>query len=158
METDQLIEAFEAGRIDGAEFRHASHVRVARGLAERYGHQEGLRRMTAGIRAMAARAGRPEAYHLTITRAWYELIAQVDDPADAPELFDKRLLERYYSPERLAGGRDRWLEPDRRPLRMPGRARVGDPSRSDAPGSDDRAAPGSSRGLSSRRLGSPQHP
>lgn len=74
--------------------------------------------MIAGIKDMAARSGRPEAYHETITRAWYELIAPVDDPSGAPDLFDKRLLERFYSPERLAAGRRRWLTPDRRPLRL----------------------------------------
>ena len=74
--------------------------------------------MTAGIRRMAARSGRPDAYHRTITRAWYELIASVDEPASAPELFDKRLLERFYSPERLAAGRQRWLTPDLGPLRL----------------------------------------
>ena len=114
--SEPLIEAFEAGRINGSAFRHADHVRVARGLAERYGPDEGLRRMVFGIRGMAARAGRPEAYHETITRAWYELIASVDDLAGAPELFDKHLLERFYSPERLATGRERWVTPDLGPL------------------------------------------
>jgi flavin reductase (DIM6/NTAB) family NADH-FMN oxidoreductase RutF len=113
-----LIDAFEAGTIDGAQFPHERHVRVAWGLARRYGHDEGLRRLVAGIRAMAARAGRPEAYHETITRAWYELIAGVDDLASAPELLDKRLLGRFYSPGRLAAGRSRWLEPDLQPLSL----------------------------------------
>jgi flavin reductase (DIM6/NTAB) family NADH-FMN oxidoreductase RutF len=67
---------------------------------------------------MTSRAGRPEAYHETITRAWYELIAGVDDLGNAPELFDKRLLGRFYSPGRLAAGRDRWLEPDLHPLTL----------------------------------------
>jgi hypothetical protein len=118
MELETLIEAFQAGGIDGSVFSHEDHVRVARGLAERYGHDEGLRRMIAGIRAMAARAGRPEAYHETITRAWYELIASTGDLAGAPELFDKRLLEHFYSPERMAAGRQRWLTPDRQQLRL----------------------------------------
>lgn len=116
--SEPLTEAFEAGGIDGSAFRHGDHVRVARELAERYGHDEGLRRMVFGIRDMAARAGRPEAYHETITRAWYELIASVDDLAGAPELFDKRLLERFYSPDRLAAGRERWVTPDLRPLTL----------------------------------------
>lgn len=102
--------------IDGAGFPHESHVRVAWGLARRHGRDEGLRRMAAGIRAMAIRAGQPQVYHETITRAWYELIRQADDLDRAPELFDKRLLARYYSPERLAGGRAVWVEPDLQPL------------------------------------------
>jgi hypothetical protein len=116
-----LIEAFEAGAIAPADFPHARHVRVAWGLAQRHGRQEGLRRMVAGIRQLLARAGRPDAYHETISRAWFELIASADDLDAVPELFDKRLLERYYSPPRLAAGRERWLEPDLAPLVPPGR-------------------------------------
>jgi flavin reductase (DIM6/NTAB) family NADH-FMN oxidoreductase RutF len=115
----ELIDAFELGAIDGAEFPHERHVRVARALAQRYGRADGLPRLIAGLRAMAARAGRPEAYHETITRAWYELIASAEDLERAPELFDKRLLSHYYSSARLAAGRDRWLEPDLHPLRLP---------------------------------------
>jgi hypothetical protein len=118
-EVRALTEAFEAGTIDPSRFRHQDHVLVARGLAERYGHDEGLRRMVVGIRGMTSRAGRPQAYHETITRAWYELIATVDDLASAPELFDQHLLGGFYSPERLAAGRERWTEPDLHPLRLP---------------------------------------
>jgi hypothetical protein len=110
------VEAFEAGAIDGTAFPHESHVRVAWGLARRHGPDEGLRLMVAGIRAMATRAGRPQVYHETITVAWYELIRQVDDLDHVPELFDKRLLARFYSSERLASGRERWVEPDLGPL------------------------------------------
>jgi hypothetical protein len=115
----ELIAAFERGTIDGAEFPHERHVRVAWGLAQRYGREEGLRRLIAGIRAMVARAGRAEAYHETITRAWYELIVAAEDLESAPELLDKRLLNRYYSPARLGAGRERWVEPDLHPLRLP---------------------------------------
>lgn len=120
MDDHELIDEFESGTVDGARFSHDRHVRVAWGLAQRYGHEEGLRRMIAGIRAMADRAGRPEAYHETVTRAWFELIAGVDDLAGAPELMDKQLLGYFYSPERLAAGRGRWLEPDLRPLATEG--------------------------------------
>jgi hypothetical protein len=113
------MDAFEAGRIEGKDFPHDSHVRVAWGLSQRYGRAEGLRRMSAGIREMAVRAGRPEVYHETITRAWFELIAQVPDLDSAPELLNKRLLGEFYSSRRLAAGRHRWLEPDLRPLRLP---------------------------------------
>ena len=116
----ELVDAFEAGRIDGGQFPHESHVRVAWGLARRYGRDEGLRRMTVGIRDMAIRAGRPGVYHETITRAWFELVSQADDLAAAPQLFDRTLLGRFYSPDRLAAGRERWLEPDLGPLRLVG--------------------------------------
>ena len=47
------------------------------------------------------------------------LITAADDLEQHPELFDKTLLSRYYTPERLAAGRDEWLEPDLHPLRLP---------------------------------------
>ena len=74
--------------------------------------------MSEGIRRMADRAGAPAKYHVTITRAWFELISSVDDLELHPELMDKRLLGRFYSPERLAAGHRRWLEPDLQPLRL----------------------------------------
>jgi hypothetical protein len=119
LDTETLMEAFEAGKVEGDAFPHESHVRVAWALAQRYGPEDGRRRMSRGIREMALRAGRPGVYHETITRAWFELIAQAPDLDRAPELFDKRLLGEFYSPERLAEGREQWLEPDLRPLRLP---------------------------------------
>jgi flavin reductase (DIM6/NTAB) family NADH-FMN oxidoreductase RutF len=115
----KLVHAFETGEIGSDEFPHERHVRVAWGLAQRYGHAEGLERLRAGIGGIAARAGRPEAYHETITRAWFELIAGADALEHHPELFDKTLLGRYYSPARLAAGRAMWVEPDLHPLRLP---------------------------------------
>jgi hypothetical protein len=118
MRSDDLLGAFQAGAIDSSEFRHEHHVRVAWGLARRYGREAGLRRMIAGIREMGARAGHPEAYHHTITRAWFELTADAEElPADSI-LFERKLLSRYYTPERLSKGRERWVEPDLRPLRL----------------------------------------
>jgi hypothetical protein len=116
---DDLLDAFQAGAIDGSEFRHEHHVRVAWGLARHYGREAGLRRMIAGIRQMGARAGHPEAYHHTITRAWFELIADAEDLAEGSILFDRKLLSRYYTPERLSEGREGWVEPDLCPLRLP---------------------------------------
>jgi flavin reductase (DIM6/NTAB) family NADH-FMN oxidoreductase RutF len=116
---DQLLAAFEGGKLDNDEFPHARHVRVAWLLARTYGNQEGLRRLIAGLRAIAARAGHGGAYHETITRGWFELIASVDDLSEREELLDKTLLTRYYSPARLAAGRDRWLAPDLHPLGLP---------------------------------------
>jgi flavin reductase (DIM6/NTAB) family NADH-FMN oxidoreductase RutF len=115
----ELLSAFESGRIDNTDFPHERHVRVAWGLARRYHHDEALSRLTAGIRGIAERAGKPGAYHETITRAWFELIASAETLGQYAELFDKGLLDRYYSPERLAAGRGEWLEPDLHPLRLP---------------------------------------
>jgi hypothetical protein len=114
-----LLSRFLGGEIDGTDFPHERHVRVSWHLARRYGRDEGLRRLAEGLRQIASRAGRPEAYHETITRAWFELIRQARSLDRHPELFDKTLLARYYSAGALASGRERWVEPDLRPLRLP---------------------------------------
>lgn len=119
MNTDDLTDAFERGEIDGRVFPHELHVRVTRELARRYPRDVAFRRLSDGIRDIAARAGRPAAFHETITRAWFEPIAAVDDLDEHPELFDKALLDRYYTPAVLARGRERWVEPDIAPLRLP---------------------------------------
>jgi hypothetical protein len=129
--SDDLLDAFQAGAIDSSEFRHEHHVRVAWGLARCYGREAGLRRMIAGVRQIAARAGHPEAYHQTITQAWFALIADAQELAADSILFDRKLLSRYYTPERLSQGREGWVEPDLRPLRLPapGSSQSGAPSR-----------------------------
>ncbi len=119
MSWDELAEAFEAGTVDNAGFTHEKHVHDTRILAERYPRDEALAKLIAGIQGIAGRAGRPGVYHETITRAWFELIAGADDLEKHPELFDKGLLSRYYSTERLAAGRREWLGPDLHPLQLP---------------------------------------
>lgn len=116
---ESLLAAFEAGQVDNAGFSHARHLQVAWMLSQRYCHEQAFEKLTAGIQRIATRAGRPQAFHLTMTRAWFELIAAADDPDHYPELLDKTLLSRYYSPERLAAGRHAWLEPDLLPLCLP---------------------------------------
>jgi hypothetical protein len=113
MTDDDFLSAFEAGRIHPHDFPHEAHVRAAWLLLR---EPDGYERLAAGLRTIAARAGRPEKFHETITRAWFELVRGAD--ALVPELYDRTLLSRFYSPERLAAGRDRWVEPDLRPLRL----------------------------------------
>jgi len=113
-----LLDAFQAGRLDPAQFPHRAHVEVSFALAQRYSPEEAYARLVAGLRTLTIRAGRPDRFHETITRAWFELIRQVEDPEHHPELFDKRLLGRFYSPARLAAGRERFVEPDLAPLRL----------------------------------------
>jgi hypothetical protein len=102
MNDSELIEAFERGTLHP--FPHELHVRVARVLSR---EPDGYGRMAAGIKRMA-----PEKYHETMTRAWWELILAAEDA-----LLDRSLLSRYYSPAALESGRERWVEPDLRPLR-----------------------------------------
>ena len=111
MASEALAE-FLAGRIDAAGFRHADHVRMAFELLR--GSMPFPRAAVAfreALRTMAHRAGHPTAYHETITLAFLALIAEraargTDDfeafTTANPDLFDKRVLERWYSPARLA--------------------------------------------------------
>lgn len=64
---------------------------------------------------MAARAGKPESYHETVTVAFLSLIAErLDETRDFevfaalnPDLFDKGILCRWYRSDRLASDRAR---------------------------------------------------
>jgi len=111
-----LLADFEAGRIPGSALPHKRHVRVAWDLSRRYPREEAFARLAEGIRGIAARAGVPGKYHETMTRAWFELVAQAETLDAHPELLDRSLLARYYSPDRLDAGRNEWLEPDIEPL------------------------------------------
>jgi hypothetical protein len=119
MTDETLLAAFEAGTLEASDFPHEAHVRVTWLLVQRDGCAAAYERLSAGIQGIARRAGRPEAFHETITRAWFELIAAAAEPDDHLELFDRGLLRRYYSAAALAAGRERWVEPDLSPLRLP---------------------------------------
>ena len=113
MTDEQFLLSFEAGGIHPHDFPHEAHIRAAWLLVR---EPDGYERLAAGIRAIAVRAGKPEKFHETITRAWFELVA--DAETLVPELYDRALLSRFYSAERLASGRERWVEPDLAPLRL----------------------------------------
>jgi len=119
MTDDELIRGFEDGSIRAADFPHEAHIRATRLLVDLYGRDVAYDRLVAGIKGIAERAGNPQAFHETVTRAWFELIASVEDPELHPELFDRGLLNRYYSREALAAGRDSWVKPDLHALVLP---------------------------------------
>lgn len=121
---DELVAGFEAGSL--AEFHHADHVRLTIVYLTRHGREEALRRLMVGIRRLATEAGHPEKLHVTMTRAWVELIeaARIAKPqvaragaliAACPVLLQPGALLRYYSRETLDSERARneWVPPDR---------------------------------------------
>ncbi len=81
-----------------------------------------------GIRNLAQANGKTNLYHDTLTRAWVYLVAAAlsQSPArgfnefieEHPELLDKQLLLRFYSPEVLASAEARagWVAPDLHPI------------------------------------------
>ena len=121
---DELVAGFEAGSL--TEFHHADHVRVTLVYLARHGRDVALRRMTDGVRRLATRDGHPEKFHLTMTRAWVDLLEaarlahpEAPDPAGlvaaCPALLDKDALLRFYSRESLYSepARTGWVPPDR---------------------------------------------
>jgi hypothetical protein len=107
---EELV-ALETGALDPLRFPHPEHVRLGYEMLGRYAFSEALARFARGLRLLAAKAGRPEVYHETITVAFLAVIAerrgrgQHDDWSDFKakngDLFDKRCLEKWYDADRL---------------------------------------------------------
>jgi adenylate kinase family enzyme len=126
---------FEACTIPAKAWTHAAHLTVGLWHVERYGHEDALARLRAGIRRLNESHGgvnnETRGYHETITAAYVTLLAQfLDRREDAESLGDlvTRLLEgplaardmlfRFYSRDRLMSTQARatWIEPDLRAI------------------------------------------
>jgi hypothetical protein len=109
-------------------FGHREHVHLTWLAVRRVGMPAAIALVSAGIQRTARYAGAPQKYHVTISRAWVELVAhhtaEREEPDFAafadrnPALFDKRLLTRFYRSMTLAsaGARRAWVEPDLAPF------------------------------------------
>ena len=103
--------AFEAHEIDNTAFYHADHVRVAFDLLSKYDFIDASAIYAKGIRTLAAKAGAPKKFNLTITYAFMSLIAErlANCPSldfDAfvrtnTDLMSKDVLMKWYDSERL---------------------------------------------------------
>jgi hypothetical protein len=111
------LERFLRGEVDATAFPHREHLRMAFLTLQRYDFAESVLHYSRALRAMTTRAGKPEAFHQTVTIAFLSLIAERleggrwDDFAafagDNPDLLDKGAVGRWYRPERLASERAR---------------------------------------------------
>jgi hypothetical protein len=121
---DELVAGFESATLEA--FPHADHVRLTIIYLTRFGREETLRKMYDGLLRFATAKGKPEKFHVTMTRAWVDLIesARRAHPsietaaalaARCPELLDRDALLRFYSPERLnsRAAQGGWVAPDR---------------------------------------------
>ncbi len=140
-ETPDTPGAFDAllrEAMAGAErFGHREHVRLTWLAVRRHGADAALGLIADGIRRTATKAGAPQKFHVTMTRAWVELVAhhlaahhthhthRADGAPDFeefvgrhPDLLDKELLARHYRPGTLASeqARTTWVEPDLAPF------------------------------------------
>ncbi len=106
-----ITRSFEAHAIDNTTFGHAEHVQVAFDLLRKYDFIDAAAIYAKGIRALAAKAGAPDKFNLTITYAFMSLIAErmakssdrsYDDFVAAhPDLMSKSVLSNWYSSDRL---------------------------------------------------------
>ena len=106
------LERFVRGEIDATAFPHREHVRMAFEMLRRHDFAESVWYFSRTLRAMATRAGRPQAFHQTVTIAFLALIAERIERGGAsdfaafarahPEMLDKQALTRWYRPEQLA--------------------------------------------------------
>lgn len=109
-------------------FGHREHVHLAWLAVRRVGMPAAIALVSDGLQRTTRYAGVPQKYHVTVSRAWVELVAYhatghepLDFAAFAerhPMLFDKRLLTRFYRSATLAGApaRTGWVEPDLAPF------------------------------------------
>ena len=123
-----VAELMQAAMAGADRFGHRQHVLFTWLAVRRYGTSAATGLVCEGIQGVARYAGAPQKYHLTVSRAWVEIIGHhaahtsTDDfdtfVARNPELFDKRLLMRFYRSATLAGAaaRSGWVEPDLAPF------------------------------------------
>jgi len=116
MPTDEtaLCDAFLRGEIDSREFHHVDHLHVAFHLLRRSSFPDAASDYCRALKAIAAGAGRPDAFHMTVTIAFLSLVAErlestCDGDFDSfvranPRVLEKNALEAVYPAERLNSG------------------------------------------------------
>ena len=112
IDQNEELMRFVRGECDPAAFPHREHLRMAFEMLRRHSFAETVLHYSRALRSMAARSGRPEAYHETITVAFLSLIGERMSKAPASDfaqfesensdLGEKGLLACWYRPERLA--------------------------------------------------------
>jgi hypothetical protein len=125
-EAGSELALFMRGELDVRAFHHGEHVRMAFEMLRRHDFVETVFHYCRTLRVLAEKAGKPSAFHQTMTIAFLALIAerlqsvgQAEDfaafAAANPDLMSRSVLDRWYSPERLASraARATFLLPDR---------------------------------------------
>ena len=108
---EEELLALETGALDSTMFPHPEHVRLGYEMLGRYPFGEAVNRFSRGLRLLAAKGGRPEIYHETITVAFLAVIGERrtrgghdswdDFRKNNDDLLNKRCLERWYDAEDL---------------------------------------------------------
>ena len=128
MTDDELMRAFEAGKVPDGGFHHEQHVRVAWNYLKAHALPEALARFCSALKGFAQAQGAPNLYHETITVSFVLLINErlARDEAQAswaafaaanPDLLSWKpsVLDRYYTKDTLdsAHARRVFVMPDR---------------------------------------------
>jgi hypothetical protein len=100
------------GDLDPKAFPHPEHVRFAYEMLGRHSFAETVWLFSSGLRKLAAKSGRPDLYHDTITVAFLALVGErraTSPETDWPrfiaanrDLLDKNCLGRWYDRARLS--------------------------------------------------------
>jgi hypothetical protein len=94
MTDDELVAGFETGLLAPERFGHREHLRVAWCYLTRFGREETERRLLAGLRAFAARAGKPDKFDAALTSAWVGVLADASAQLRSPATFDALIAAR----------------------------------------------------------------
>jgi hypothetical protein len=133
MDDPTLLREFASCALPREEWSHRLHVRMGYLFLRDHPFDEALDRLRAGLqrynRAHGVADDLTSGYHETLTVAWLRLIASrmagmprgLDSDSfcgEHPDLLDRPLLRRFYSPGRIASweAKRRFVEPDLREL------------------------------------------
>ena len=94
MTDDQLIDGFERGTLPPGSFGHREHIRVAWRYLTWFGRDEAERRLLAGLRTFAARAGQPDKFDAALTTAWVTVLADTKAALEPGATVDTLALAR----------------------------------------------------------------
>jgi len=120
-----LTDSFEAGTLTPEGFTHVDHIGVACQMLQRYDFLDAAQRYGCALRNLAARAGAPDKFNVTITLAFLGLLSErmaetahrtfAEFLEKNPDLTSKTLMATWYSDRRIASSaaRQRFLMPDR---------------------------------------------
>ena len=124
-----LLEGLADGSLPPAQFSHGAHVEVAWELLRQLPLEQAEQRFCTLVTDYVRNLGAEDKFHRTVSMALIRIMAARRHPQGDWEEFrllnedlfrDARgQLARYYSAERLAEGRQRFVEPDLRPLPVP---------------------------------------
>jgi hypothetical protein len=94
MTDEELVAGFETGLLEPARFGHREHLRLAWCYLTRFGREDTERKLLAGLRAFAARAGKPDKFDPALTAAWVGVIADASAQLGSPATFDAVIAAR----------------------------------------------------------------